>query len=166
MSAASMPGLTRPPAGSCSRSGTMSPRPRSKSSARPGAEPMTLLAAVTEPAALDNGVSYAALHRPGADVTAVSVWILAGSRHEPVAGVSHLFEHVVMQAVPAGRNKRVVDEIEAWGGDANAMTARDHMVLHARVPTADAAAALEVLIAAATTDEFDDDLVDAERRVV
>lgn len=127
---------------------------------------MTLLAAATESAALDNGVGYAALHRPGADVTAVSVWILAGSRHEPVPGVAHLFEHVVMQAVPAGRNKRVVDEIEAWGGDANAMTARDHMVLHARVPTADAAAALEVLIAAATTDEFEDDLVDAERRVV
>ena len=127
---------------------------------------MALLAAATDPAALDNGIGYAALHRPGADVTAVSLWVLAGSRHEPVPGVAHLFEHVVMQAVPAGRNKRVVDEIEAWGGDANAMTTRDHMVLHARVPTSDAAAALEVLIAAATTDEFEDDLVDAERRVV
>lgn len=127
---------------------------------------MTLLRTATEPAALDNGVGYAVLHRPGADVTTVSVWILAGSRHEPVPGVAHLFEHVVMQAVPAGRSMRVVDQIEAWGGDANAMTARDHVVLHARVPTADAAAALEVLIAAATIDEFDDDLVDAERRVV
>lgn len=127
---------------------------------------MTLLRAATEPTALDNGVGYAALHRPGADVTTVSVWILAGSRHELAPGVAHLFEHVVMQAVPAARTMRVVDQIEAYGGDANAMTARDHVVLHARVPTADAAATLEVLIAAATIDEFDDDLVDAERRVV
>lgn len=127
---------------------------------------MTLLRAATEPTALDNGVGYAALHRPGADVTTVSVWILAGSRHELVPGVAHLFEHVVMQAVPAGRTMRVVDQIEAYGGDANAMTTRDHVVLHARVPTADAAATLDVLIAAATIDEFDDDLVDAERRVV
>jgi predicted Zn-dependent peptidase len=117
-------------------------------------------------ASLSNGVRYALLHRPGADVTTVSVWILAGSRHEPVPGAAHLLEHVVMQSVPAGRHERVVDEIEAWGGDANATTARDHVVLHARVPTGDAAAALSVLIAAAVTSNFDDELVEAERRVV
>jgi len=117
-------------------------------------------------AALDNGVRYALLHRPGAEVTTVSAWILAGSRHEPIPGVAHLFEHVIMQCVPAGRRERVVDEIEAWGGDANAMTARDHVVLHARVPTSDAAAALGVLVAATTTSSFDDELVEAERRVV
>jgi predicted Zn-dependent peptidase len=115
---------------------------------------------------LANGVRYAVLHRPDASVTTVSVWILAGSRHEPVAGVAHLLEHVVMQAVPAGRSRRVVDEIEAWGGDVNAMTTRDHVVLHAKVPTADAGAALAVLASAAATADFDDDLVEAERRVV
>lgn len=127
---------------------------------------MTLLAPAAQPATLDNGVRYAALHRPGADVTTVSVWVLAGSRHEPVPGVAHLFEHVVMQAVPAGRSMRVVDEIEAWGGDANAMTARDHLVLHARVPASDAPAALRVLIDAVVTSEFDDEVVEGERRVV
>src|SRR5215469_8633520 len=71
-----------------------------------------------------------------------------------------------MQSIPAGRTVRVVDEIESWGGDANAMTTRDHVVLHARVPTTDAAAALGVLVAAATTRQFDEDLVAAERRVV
>src|SRR5260370_5711930 len=71
-----------------------------------------------------------------------------------------------MQSVPAGRSLRVVDEIEACGGEANAITARDHVMLHARVPTADAAAALDVLVAAATTGEFDADLIEAERRVV
>jgi predicted Zn-dependent peptidase len=127
---------------------------------------MNAVAAIREPAMLGNGVRYAVLPRPGADVTAVSVWLLAGSRHESAPGAAHLLEHVVMQSVPPGRTMRVVDEIEASGGDANAMTARDHVVLHARVPTADAGAALGVLAAAATTMAFDGDLVDSERRVV
>lgn len=117
-------------------------------------------------ATLANGVPYAVAHRTGTDVTTVSVWVFTGSRHEPVHGVTHLLEHVVMQAVPAGRRMRVVDEIEAWGGDANAVTTRDHMVLYARVPTADAGPALTVLSAAATTTTFDDEVVDGERRVV
>jgi predicted Zn-dependent peptidase len=99
-------------------------------------------------------------------VTTVSVWILAGSRHEVLPGTAHLLEHVVMQCVPVGRAQRVVDEIESWGGDANAVTTRDHVALYARVPTADAAAALRVLTAAATTTDYDDELIDGERRVV
>jgi predicted Zn-dependent peptidase len=127
---------------------------------------MRTVASVREPATLANGVRCAVLHRPGANVTTVSVWILAGSRHESVPGVAHLLEHVVMQSIPAGRTTRVIDEIEAWGGDANAVTARDHVVLHACVPTEDAGSALSVLAAAVTTTEFDDDLVCSERRVV
>lgn len=119
-----------------------------------------------QPPTLANGVRCAVLHRPGAGVTTVSVWILAGSRHESVPGVAHLLEHVIMRAVPAGRTAQVIDEIEAWGGDANAVTARDHVVLHACVPTEDAGSALSVLAAAVTTAEFDDDLVRSERRVV
>lgn len=128
--------------------------------------PVTAAAFVREPATLANGVRCAVLHHPGADVTTVSVWILAGSRHESVPGVAHLFEHVVMQSAPAGRTERVIDEIEGWGGEANAVTARDHVVLYARVPTADAASALSVLAAAAAATEFDGDLVCSERRVV
>jgi predicted Zn-dependent peptidase len=75
-------------------------------------------------------------------------------------------EHVVMQAVPRGRRLRVVDEIEQWGGDANAITTRDHVVLYARVPSVDGSAALTVLSDAATLAGFDDELVEVERRVV
>ena len=127
---------------------------------------MRMGAVAGEPDTLANGIRYAALPRPGAEVTTVSVWILAGSRHESRPGVAHLLEHVVMQSVPAGRSAPVIDDIEASGGDANAMTSRDHIVLHACVPTADAAAALSLLAAAVTTTEFDDDLVQSERRVV
>jgi predicted Zn-dependent peptidase len=118
------------------------------------------------PGTIANGIPYAALYRPGAEVTTVSVWILSGSRHEPTPGVAHLMEHVVMRAVPTGRRMRVVDEIEQWGGDADAITTRDHVVLYARVPSTDAATALAVLSDAATTVAFDDEVIEGERRVV
>ena len=86
---------------------------------------MRLVTASTEPsaparaaldyAALDNGVRYAALHRPGADVTTVSVWILAGFTASSPSrrGAS---ARACRHAVGPGRAARagVVDEIEAW----------------------------------------------------
>ena len=127
---------------------------------------MTAATALRDRGALGNGVRYLVRERPGAEVTTVAVWLLVGSRDEAVPGAAHLLEHVVMQAVPPGRRLRVIDEIEATGGDANAMTSRDAVVLHARVPTPDAAATLALLIEAATIRDFDAELVEAEKRVV
>jgi predicted Zn-dependent peptidase len=113
-----------------------------------------------------NGVPVVVRSRPGADVTTVSLWVLLGSRHETAHGVTHLLEHVLMQAVPAGRRARVVDELESLGAEANALTARDHLALYARVPSPDAPAALRVLAGSLTNTDFPAELVDAERRVV
>jgi predicted Zn-dependent peptidase len=122
-------------------------------------------AVATDRGRLTNGVRFLVRERPAA-VTTVSVWILAGSRDEEVPGVAHLLEHVVMQAVPVGRQRRVVDEIESYGADANAVTSREYVVLYARVPTPDAPAALDLLSCAAAGAGFDDRLVASERRVV
>lgn len=123
-------------------------------------------AAVAELPTLGNGVPVVVRRRPGADVTTVSVWVLLGSRHETAPGITHLLEHVLMQAVPPGRRLRVVDELESHGAEANAVTARDHLALYARVPTPDAVAALAVLGQSVTNSDFADELVAAEQRVV
>jgi len=115
---------------------------------------------------LNNDIRVLTRHRPGAEITTVSVWILAGSRDETSPGTAHLFEHLVMQAVPPGRKMRVIDEIESYGGEGNATTARDYVVLYARVPTVDALTVLDLLAEAATATEFAPVLVEAERRVV
>jgi len=115
---------------------------------------------------LRNAVPVVVRPRPGADVTSVSVWLLLGSRHETAPGVTHLLEHVLMQAVPPGRRMRVVDELESLGAEANAVTARDHLALYARVPSPEAAAALRILADGLTNTSFPAELVDAERRVV
>ncbi|MFV2084264.1 M16 family metallopeptidase [Micromonospora sp. LOL_021] len=126
---------------------------------------MTAAAEIAERAS-DNDIQVLTRHRPGAEITTVSVWILAGSRDETTPGAAHLFEHLVMQAVPPGRKTRVIDEIESYGGEGNAITARDYVVLYARVPTVDALTVLDLLAEAATATEFAPALVEAERRVV
>jgi predicted Zn-dependent peptidase len=115
---------------------------------------------------LRSGVPVLLRRRPGADVAAVSVWVPLGSRHETAPGVTHLLEHVLMQATPPGSRLRVIDELETLGAEANALTARDHLALHARVPTGEALTALGVLAAGITNTDLPDELVEAERRVV
>jgi predicted Zn-dependent peptidase len=124
--------------------------------------------AVTEHLVLPNGVPVVVRPRPGAEVTSVSLWVLLGSRHESARthGITHLLEHVLMQATPPGRRMRVIDELESLGAEANALTARDHLALYARVPTPDALGALRVLADGLANTGFPADLVDAERRVV
>lgn len=119
-----------------------------------------------ELSALSNGVPIVISYRAGALATTVSLWVRTGSRHETAPGITHLAEHVLMQAVPPGREMRVVDELEAGGGEANAVTSRDHLTLYARVPSPDAPAALRVLADGLVNTDFTDDLVDRERRVV
>lgn len=126
-----------------------------------------MTAVASGPAALlRGGVPVRIRHRPGAEVTTVSVWLRTGSRDEPGrAGVTHLLEHVLMQAPLPGRG-RPVDVIEALGGEANAVTSREHLVLYARVPTDQAPAAADVLGAALVNPALSGDVVEAETRVV
>ncbi|WP_084964718.1 M16 family metallopeptidase [Thermoactinospora rubra] len=107
------------------------------------------------------------LHRPGAPVTTVSLWLLTGSRDEPeeLSGSTHLLEHLLMQA-PLPSGERPVDLLEALGGEANAITSRDYLVLYARVPTAEAATALDVLCRAAAAPGLGEEALAAERKVV
>lgn len=107
------------------------------------------------------------VHRPGAAVTTVSVWLRAGSRHEGpgTAGGTHLLEHILMQTPLAG-GERVADLLEELGGEANAITGREHLVLYARVPTEEAAGALDILARALAEPELTAPVLEAERKVV
>ncbi|MFI7046834.1 M16 family metallopeptidase [Streptosporangium sandarakinum] len=124
---------------------------------------------MTEPirAELAGGVPAWILHRPGAGVTTVTLWTLTGSRYEDedLSGGTHLLEHILMQA-PLPGGGRPVDLLEALGGEANAVTSRDHLVLYARVPTSETLAALDVLSRALAEPVITAEVLEAERRVV
>jgi len=124
-------------------------------------------AAVGSGAALRSGVPVLVRHRPGAEVSAVTVWLRTGARDERAAlGITHLLEHVLMQAELPGRGVRPVDAIEALGGEANAVTSREYLMLYARVPTDAAAEAAALLAESLTNTAFPADVVAAEARVV
>jgi predicted Zn-dependent peptidase len=117
--------------------------------------------------ALRSGVPVLVRHRPGADVTTVSVWLRTGVRDETEPlGITHLLEHVLMQAELPGRGIRPVDAIEALGGEANAVTSREYLMLYGRVPTDAAGEAAALLAESLTNTDLPRDVVDAERRVV
>jgi predicted Zn-dependent peptidase len=117
---------------------------------------------------LPHGVPVLVATRPGAPATTVSLWVMTGSRYEPpaVLGVTHLLEHVLMQATLSGSSDRVIDRVEALGGDGNAVTTRDHLVLYARVPTAEAAEATQVLCTSLVDVQLDPGTIESERKVV
>lgn len=127
---------------------------------------MTTSLGASEFVELRNGVRLTVRRRPDSPVTVVSAWLLSGSRHERVPGVTHLAEHVLVQAVPPGRAACAVDEVESYGGEVNAVTSREYLVLYARVPTPDAPAALRALADSLTNSAFTEEVVDSERRVV
>ncbi|WP_214106896.1 M16 family metallopeptidase [Acrocarpospora catenulata] len=116
---------------------------------------------------LAGGVPVWVAHRPGAGATTVTLWLRAGSRHEEedTAGVTHLLEHVLMQA-PSVDGQRPVDLLEALGGEADAITSREYLVLYARVPTEETRTALEVLGRALAEPALTGEVLEAERRVV
>ncbi|MFC6086179.1 M16 family metallopeptidase [Sphaerisporangium aureirubrum] len=118
-------------------------------------------------ARLGNGVPVWVLGRPGATATTVTVWLLTGSRYESerVAGGTHLLEHILMQA-PLPGDGRPVDLLEGLGGEANAITSRDHLVLYARVPSPEALTALEILARALAAPGMTEEVLDTERKVV
>jgi predicted Zn-dependent peptidase len=117
--------------------------------------------------ALRSGIPVLTRHRPGAEVTTVTVWVLAGSRQEgDRRGATHLLEHVLMRADLPGLGQRPVHAIAALGGEGGAIAAREHLMLYARVPTAQAGAAADVLARAVVNQELPDAVVDAERAAV
>ncbi|GAA3816979.1 pitrilysin family protein [Sphaerisporangium flaviroseum] len=118
-------------------------------------------------AALANGIPVWTLPRPGATATTVTLWLLTGSRYESaeVAGGTHLLEHILMQA-PLGGSGRPTDLLEALGGEANAITSRDHLALYARVPAPESLSALEILAHALAEPRLTEEVLEAERKVV
>ncbi|GII85591.1 peptidase M16 [Sphaerisporangium siamense] len=117
---------------------------------------------------LANGVPVLVLHRPGATATTVTLWLLTGSRYEQesVAGGTHLLEHILMQAPLADGSGRPIDLLEGLGGEGNAITSRDHLVLYGRVPSPEARTALGILARALARPGLTEEVLESERKVV
>ena len=117
---------------------------------------------------LKNGIRLAILERPTAPTVAVSVWIGSGVADEPGqrSGLAHLTEHMLFRGSVQRKAEQIAPAIEAVGGEINAWTSLDNIVIDVRVPPASLRLALDVvadMLQPTAIDELD---LDHERDVV
>ena len=121
-------------------------------------------------ATLDNGLRLIVTPMPYARSAAISVYLAAGSRYEPVpenAGLAHFLEHICFKGTE--RRPRPMDvsiEIDAMGGSINAATNRELTVYYAKVTPEHTAHALDVLVDMVRNSLCLDHEIERERGVI
>lgn len=87
----------------------------------------------------DNGVTIYT-RRVRSRGAALSLWLESGVRDEAPAqaGFAHMVEHLLFKGADGLGAEGLARTFEAMGGQINAYTGREHMVLHGFVPGADA----------------------------
>ncbi|MFM7693736.1 MAG: M16 family metallopeptidase, partial [Actinomycetota bacterium] len=123
---------------------------------RPGVE-------VTE---LASGLRVASELRPDVHGVALGAWVRVGSRDEaaPVAGVSHLLEHLLFRGTERHDAMAIAEAFDRFGSDLQAATSREETDLHARVLSEHVPLALDIMGSMVARPGFHD--VQAEREVV
>jgi predicted Zn-dependent peptidase len=77
----------------------------------------------------------------------IGVWCDVGSACEPAPqrGISHLLEHMVFKGTPRRTSRRIAEEMDAVGGDLNAMTDKESTCFYAHVVDRHLPRAIDVL---------------------
>jgi predicted Zn-dependent peptidase len=83
---------------------------------------------------LPNGMRLATASLPHAECAALSIYIPAGSRHDPsgLAGLAHFMEHMAFKGTAKRSARQLSLDLERSGSQANACTTEDHTVYDAR----------------------------------
>jgi predicted Zn-dependent peptidase len=117
---------------------------------------------------LDNGVRVLSERIPGVRSAAVGVWVLHGAAHdpEPVAGASHLLEHMVFKGTKTRSARDIALSLEGVGGSLDAYTSREHTGFQARVLDQHLPLALDVLADLVRDPLLREEDLELEREVV
>ena len=117
---------------------------------------------------LPNGLQVVTEHMPASRTFSVGVFAGVGSRHETPAlhGASHFLEHVLFKGTRRRSAEEISAAVEAVGGELNAYTTKEYTCFYARVLSADAALAVDVLADMISASRIAPADVDAERAVI
>lgn len=117
---------------------------------------------------LPNGVRALAWPMPGRATVAVSVYVQAGSAHEPrhEAGLTHVVEHMLFKGTATRDARRINADAELLGAEANAHTDKDHFALHLRGLAEHAEAFVEQLADLLQSPAFPPGEIESERQVL
>ncbi|HEX3463799.1 MAG TPA: pitrilysin family protein [Candidatus Elarobacter sp.] len=98
----------------------------------------------------------------------VGVWADVGSSFEPAPrrGISHLLEHMVFKGTARRTARQIAEEMDAVGGELNAMTDKESTCFYAHVVDRHLPRAIDVLADMLQHARFDADDLDRERQVV
>jgi predicted Zn-dependent peptidase len=115
---------------------------------------------------MTNGIPVWIVPAGRADVSSVCIVVARGSRHESARthGFTHLLEHLLLAG--GSTTPSPASEIERVGGDVNAITSKEYLLLHARVPRSDIIGAISTLAAAIASPIGSRRRLGAERSVV
>ena len=98
----------------------------------------------------------------------VGVWADVGSSFEPAGrrGISHLLEHMVFKGTARRTARRIAEEMDAVGGELNAMTDKESTCFYAHVVDRHLPRAVDVLADMLLHARFDHGDLERERQVV
>ena len=117
---------------------------------------------------LENGLTVASIHMPGAKSVNVGIWIKAGGRDELGAenGIAHMLEHMAFKGTARRDAQQIAVEVEAVGGNMNAHTAREETAYYVRILPEYVPLAVDVLFDILTESTLPDVEIERERGVI
>lgn len=116
---------------------------------------------------LGNGLRVASEHTEG-NVAYIGVLVNAGSRddEEGLDGLAHFVEHTIFKGTPKRRSWHVSNRMELIGGELNAYTTKEEIMLYTNAPAGFEERAIELLADLITNASFPQAEIDRERSVV
>jgi len=117
---------------------------------------------------LPGGVRVLTEAMPGLRSATFGCWVGVGSRDEADGhhGSTHFLEHLLFKGTPRRTAMDIASAFDAVGGEANAVTGKEHTCYYARVLDDDLALAVDVLADMVTSATLAPDDVESERGVI
>jgi predicted Zn-dependent peptidase len=104
---------------------------------------------------------------PGRETVAAGVWMTRGAAHDPkpIAGATHLVEHLTLRACGPHDRRSLALAIDRLGGEVDAWTGSELMGVQVNTTVEALGDALDLLVDAVLSPTFAPDDVELERRV-
>ncbi len=117
---------------------------------------------------LDNGLTVVLEENHATPVVAFQAWVRVGSADEPeqLAGIAHVFEHMLFKGTAKRGVGAIAQEVEGAGGDINAWTSFDQTVYHLVLASRYFDTGLDIITDALLRSSFDPDELQRELKVV
>lgn len=117
---------------------------------------------------LPGGVRVLSEVMPGLRSATLGCWVGVGSRDEEQTrlGSTHFLEHLLFKGTARRSAMDIASAFDAVGGEANAVTGKEHTCYYARVLDDDVPLALDLLADMVTSARLDADDVESERGVI